>query len=82
LSRCTRYNGDAPAAEVPAVGADQAALADGDSVAHADEDVEEVLTVRDAEVVPFQVEVAACRFVVDRVAVKVFVVVDLEVVVH
>ncbi|MFG2775970.1 hypothetical protein [Streptomyces sp. NPDC048350] len=75
-------HGDAPAAEVSAVGADEPTLVDGDSSSHVQEHVQEVLALRDAEVGAVQVEVAVGRFVVDRVTEEVFVAVDLKVVVH
>ncbi|WOT40744.1 hypothetical protein [Streptomyces coeruleorubidus] len=75
-------HGDAPAAEVPAVGADEPALFDGDTLSHAQERVQEVLALRDAEVGAVQVEVAAGRFVVDGVTEEVFIAVALKLVVH
>ncbi|MGW8763735.1 hypothetical protein ACWGN5_14655 [Streptomyces sp. NPDC055815] len=67
-------HGDVPAAEVPAVGADEPALLDGDTSSHAKEHVQEVLALRDAEVGAVQAEVAAGRFVVDGVTEEVFLV--------
>jgi hypothetical protein len=75
-------HGHAPAAQIPAVGADEPALFDGDPSPHAKEHVQEVLALRDAEVGAIQVEVAAGGFVVDGVTEEVFVAVDLKVIVH
>jgi hypothetical protein len=75
-------HGDTSAAEVPAVGADEPSLFDGDTSSHAQEHVQEILALWDAEVRAVKVEVAASRFVVDGVTEKVFVAVDLKVVVH
>jgi len=43
-------HGDAPASEVPAVGADESAAFDGDAAAHAQEFVQEALALGNAEV--------------------------------
>ncbi|MGM9440882.1 hypothetical protein ACTAF0_11540 [Streptomyces murinus] len=59
--------GDTPAAPVPAVGADESALFDGDTSSHAQEHVQEILALRDAEVAAVKVEGATSRFVGDGV---------------
>lgn len=51
-------HGDTSAANVPAVGADQSALFDGDASSHAQEHLQEVFALRDTEVGAVQVEVA------------------------
>ncbi|MFJ9197142.1 hypothetical protein [Streptomyces flaveolus] len=72
-------HGDAPTAEVPAVGADEPAPFDGDTtLSHTQEHVQKILALRNAEVGTGQVKVAVGRFVVDGVTEEVFVAVALN----
>jgi hypothetical protein len=75
-------HGDTPLPNVAAIRADESAAVDWNAASHAKKCVQQAFSVRDAEVRPVQVKVAAGRFVVDGVTEEFLVAVGLEVVVH